>query len=242
MAVNNSLTQLNPEQNNKVVEYKAGEATVRLTPNMIRMYLVRGDNDNVSDQEVMMFLNLCKYQGLNPFLNEAYLIKFGNQPATIATGKEAITKRAMRNKKYEGQQAGVVIYNKETEELEYRTGSLVMKDETLVGGWAKVYVKDYQHPIEATVSLDEYIGLTKDGKVNAQWSRKPGTMIRKVALVQALREAFPEDLGGMYEASEVGVDFDETGSPTIEIIPDESVVNEPNNAPEPPPVEELEQF
>ena len=109
-----------------------------------------------------------------------------------------------------------------------------------------MYVKDYKHPIEATVSLDEYIGLTKDGKVNAQWSRKPGTMIRKVALTQALREAFPEDLGGMYEASEVGVDFDETGSPTI--IPAEPPVtgeapeNEPFDAPEPPPVEELEQF
>ena len=241
MAVNNSLTQLNAEQNERVVEYKAGDAMVRLTPNMIRMYLVRGNKENVTDQDVMLFLNLCKYQGLNPFLNEAYLIKYGNQPATVVTGKEAITKRAMRNKRYEGQQAGVVIYHDETEELEHRTGSMVMPGEQLVGGWAKVYVKGYQHPIEAVVSYNEYVGL-KDGKPNAQWSRKPGTMIRKVALTQALREAFPEDLGGMYEASEVGVDFDDTGVPAVELVLDENPTTDQNYAPEPPPVEELEQF
>ena len=34
----------------------------------------------------------------------------------------------------------------------------------------------------------------------------PATMIRKVALVQALREAFPSELSGMYDQSEMGVD------------------------------------
>lgn len=245
MAVNNSLAQMSPEQNNKVVEYKVGNEVVKLTPNMIKMYLVRG-NGNVTDQEVMMFLNLCKFQHLNPFLNEAYLIKFGNQPATIVTGKEAITKRAMRNETYEGQQAGVVIYHEDKEEFEYRTGSMVMQGEKLVGGWAKVYVKGYQNPIEAVVGYDEYVGL-KDGKPNQQWARKPGTMIRKVALVQALREAFPEDLGGMYDSSEMGVDFDDaTGAPpTIDIPQDEqpqSEIIEDFDDLGDAPMDELEQF
>ena len=224
-----------------------GGEIVKLTPNMIKMYLVRG-NGNVTDQEVMMFLNLCKFQHLNPFLNEAYLIKFGNQPATIVTGKEAITKRAMRNETYEGQQAGVVIYHEDTRELEYRSGSMVMQGEKLVGGWAKVYVKGYQNPIEAVVGYDEYVGL-KDGKPNQQWARKPGTMIRKVALVQALREAFPEDLGGMYDSSEMGVDFDDaTGAPpTIDIPQDEQPQSEiiedfDDLGNVPAPMDELEQF
>ena len=34
----------------------------------------------------------------------------------------------------------------------------------------------------------------------------PATMIRKTAMVQALREAFPETLGGLYIAEEQGVD------------------------------------
>lgn len=225
MAVNNNLGPKKPMAD-KAIEYKCGDETVKLSPSIIRRYLVNG-NGEVTDQEVAMFLNLCRFQHLNPFLREAYLIKFGNQPATIVTGKDAITKRAMRNPKYAGQQAGVVIFNSASGELEYRTGSLVMPNEMLVGGWAKVYVKDYDVPIEVSVAYQEYVGTTKNGEVNSQWSKKPATMIRKVALVQALREAFPEDLGGLYASEEMNIDLDETATsapvevpPTTETLPE----------------------
>ena len=209
-AVQNQLGQ-KKFNNAEPIEYKVGGETVKLSPSIIRKYLVNGGG-NVTDQEVAMFLNLCRYQHLNPFLREAYLVKYGNQPATIVTGKDAITKRAMRNPNYKGQQAGVVIYHEASEELEYRTGSLVMPGEALVGGWAKVYVKDYDVPIEAAVAIQEYIGTKSDGTVNSQWAKKPATMIRKVALVQALREAFPEDLDGMYSSEEMNVDLDESAT------------------------------
>lgn len=234
MAVNNNIAR-RPQQNDKTIEYKCGEETVKLSPSIIRNYLVNG-NGNVSDQEVGMFLNLCRFQHLNPFLREAYLIKFGNQPATIVTGKEAITKRAMRNPKYAGQQAGIVIFHDESGELEYRNGALLMSGEKLVGGWAKVYVKGYEVPIEAVVSYDEYVGVKNDGSVNGQWSKKPATMIRKVALVQALREAFPEDLGGLYASEEVGVDINETAMAPI----DTSVINDQPEQQEQPQPEEPE--
>lgn len=221
-SVNNSIkrSQNQADFESKVVEYKCGEEMVKISPNIIRKYLVNG-NGNVTDQEVAMFLNLCRYQHLNPFLREAYLIKFGGQPATIVTGKEAITKRAMRNPTFAGQQAGVVVQIVETGELEYRTGSMVLDGEVLVGGWAKVFVKGYEVPIEAVVSFQEYVGTKSDGSINGQWSKKPATMIRKVALVQALREAFPEDLGGLYASEEMGVDFDETAQAPVEVPPAE---------------------
>lgn len=221
MAVNNTLAPRKP-LTDKPIEYKCGEEIVKLSPTIIRQYLVNG-NGNVTDQEVVMFLNLCRFQHLNPFLREAYLIKFGNQPATIVTGKDAITKRAMRNPKYAGQQAGVVIFHQESGELEYRNGSLVMKDELLVGGWAKVFVKGYEVPIEVSVAYQEYVGTTKDGEVNSQWSKKPATMIRKVALVQALREAFPEDLGGLYASEEMNIDLDETATAAPVEIPQQDI-------------------
>jgi hypothetical protein len=40
------------------------------------------------------------------------------------------------------------------------------------------------------------------GKSN--WLTKPGTMIRKVAVAQALREAFPEEMSNLYEQEEMG--------------------------------------
>lgn len=202
MALQNTIANRQlPEK--KVVEYQVNGANVRLSPNIVRNYLTNGDGD-VTDQEVAMFINLCKYQGLNPLIKDAYLIKYGTQPATIVTSKDAIMKRAMRNEKYAGHQAGVIVLHKETGEMEYRTGAFTLSGEILIGGWARTYVKGYDVPIESAVSFEEYAGRKRDGSLNAMWATKPGVMIRKVALVTSLREAFPEQLQGMHASEEFG--------------------------------------
>jgi phage recombination protein Bet len=201
MAIKNQLTQA--KKNPMEIVFKAGEEDVKLSPSIVKNYLVSGDAERVTTQEVVMFMNLCKFQHLNPFLREAYLIKYGNQPATMVTGKAAFEKRAARCSAYAGFEAGVVVYD--GEHLDYRPGALVLPGEQLVGGWADVFVKGYERPVRAVVSLEEYIGRKKDGTVNGQWASKPATMIRKVAKIQALREAFPEDFQGMYSAEEMNV-------------------------------------
>ena len=65
------------------------------------------------------------------------------------------------------------------------------------------YVSKYKEPVHASVSLPEY----NTGK--SIWKTKPGTMIRKVAKCQALREAFPNAYAGLYAAAEMGI-ADET--------------------------------
>ncbi len=186
-----------------VVNYTTDSGSeVKLSPSIIRRYLVDGGG-NVSDQEVMMFLMLCKQQRLDPFLREAYLIKYGSGKATLVTGKEVFTKRAERHPDFRGMTAGVVVQKSDGGALEYREGSLVLKGEKLVGGWAKVWKANREVPYQNSVTFDEYVGLKKDGTVNSQWSNKPATMIRKVALVQTLREAFPETFSGMYDADEM---------------------------------------
>lgn len=233
MAVQNSMTQWQqaPAQASlpdKAVEYKVNNETVRLSPSIVRNYL-SGGNPKVTDQEVVMFINLCKYQKLNPLIKDAYLIKYGDKPATIVTSKDAILKRAVKNPKYQGHQAGVVVRNNNGT-IEYRIGSFVMPDELLIGGWAKTYVKDYQYPIEVAVAFKEYAGYTKDGKLNSMWASKPGVMIRKVALTASLREAFPDDMQGMYAAEEVG-----ESETTIEPVNmQEDVVVQPDPEPDNP--------
>lgn len=176
---------------------------VRLSPRIVQDFLTAGGGQ-ITSAEVVMFLNLCKYQRLNPFLREAYIIKYGNsQPATIVVGKETFTKRAKRNADYRGFQAGIITQDKETGAVEYRTGTFYLPGENVVGGWAKVFVNGWENPVEAQVAFEEYVGKKKDGEINSQWKGKPATMIRKVALVQALREAFPEDFTGMYDSSEI---------------------------------------
>lgn len=213
-------TELAEQKNTGLVEYEANGEMVKLSPAMIKRYLVSGGG-NVTDGEVMMFLSLCRYQHLNPFLKEAYLIKFGStDPATIVTGKDVFTKRADANPNYKGKKAGVVVLKKDGS-IEEREGTMVLPDEKLVGGWAKVFIKD-KEPEYQSVSFEEYAGRKKDGTLNSQWSKKPATMIRKVAVVQALREAFPDRFQGMYaqeefaEVSDIKLDTEKIVAQEIE--------------------------
>lgn len=199
------------------VNYEVGGQQIQLTPALVKQYLVSGDARAITNEEVGMFMMLCKSQSLNPFNREAYLIKFGNKPATMITGKDTFTKRANRNPNYEGTEAGVIVVNLKGE-IEYREGSFYIKGkEQLVGGWAKVHTKNKKYADMITVSYDEYEGKKNDGKPNSNWAARPGTMIRKVALVQALREAFPEDFGGMYTAEEMWVDEAELNTKPVNV-------------------------
>jgi hypothetical protein len=68
------------------------------------------------------------------------------------------------------------------------------------------------------VKLSEY----DTGK--SLWNGKKATMIRKVALVHALREAFPSTFGALYDESEVRVDAESTAR---EVPPEDLPVLDP---------------
>lgn len=191
--------------NDQITQYMTEHGKVSLSPDIIRRYLVSGEPEKVTGQEIVMFLTLCKYQKLNPFLREAYLIKFGNDPATIVTGKEVFTKRAAKNPNSNGWKAGVTVQLASSDLLE-REGTLVLDGEKLVAGWCEVRRKDWEQPIKAVASMKEYQRFKRDGTPMANWKSMPATMIRKVAIVQALREAFPEDLQGLYSPEEMPID------------------------------------
>lgn len=173
----------------KPMEYEVNGEAVKLTGNTIKSYLVSG-NGNVTDQEAVMFMQLCKFQKLNPFLKEAYLVKFNNSPAQIITSKEAFMKRANSDPHFKGIKAGIIVQR--GEELKKLNGAIKLPKDILIGGWAEVKRDDREYPITVEISLDEF------GKSQSTWKQMPMNMIRKTAMVNALREAFPESLGAMY--------------------------------------------
>lgn len=224
--VNNvkELTRIERNVEGGTVEYDTETGRVRLSPEIIKKYLVSGDQTKVTDAEIIMFLKLCQHQKLNPFLREAYLIKYGEEPATIVVSKDVFVKRASKNPLCSGWEAGVIV-RKENGELEYRKGSLVLNGEELVGGWARVYRKDWQVPIEITVSLSEYLRRKKDGQPMRSWREMPATMIRKVALEQVLREAFATEFEGLYGAEEMPVEPQELSKEPV-VLPQSSYVTD----------------
>lgn len=184
------------------VAYTVAGQEVKLSYQIVRDFLTKGTGQ-VSDQDLVQFISICKFNQLNPFLNEAYLVKFGNQPAQMIVSKEAMFKRAEANESYEGFKAGIIV--KRGEDVLELEGNFKLPSDTLLGGWAEVHRKDRKFPIIAKVTLGEY------DKKQSTWNEKPLTMISKIAKVQAMREAFPAQLGAMYTNEEQTTTIDVTG-------------------------------
>lgn len=203
VAQNPQNGQQKQQQNELCVKYYIGDNEIKLTPSIVQNYIVGNAEAKITPVEFKFFTELCKVRKLNPFLNEAYLIKYGSQPAQLVVGKDAIIKRAVLNEKYDGMESGIIAYNENTGEEIERQGTYVPKGYELTGGWAKVYVKNRKYPSYVSVNLSEVAQTKKDGTLNSNWASKPATMVEKVAKVRALREAFVDDLGGMYDADEL---------------------------------------
>lgn len=173
------------------------------TPKDIKRFF---DPQNLlTEKQVGQALSLIKGRNLNPLANEVYIVaykkKTGGTEFSLIVSKEAFLKRAAQNPNYEGFEAGIVVTDKDGV-MHERKGALMLSDDTLIGGWARVYRKNFKVPVEVFVSRGEY------DKKQSTWNSMPATMIRKTALVNALREAFPEDLGNMYTEDDGGETFD----------------------------------
>lgn len=141
-----------------------------------------------SDQELIMGLQIAKTYNLNPLKREIYFVKYGTETMQVLTGYEVYLKRAERSGKYQGMKA-------------WTEGSI--KEENLKA-CIEVNVKEWPKPLYHEVYYNEYVQRKKDGSINRFWATKPFTMIKKVAVSQAFRLAFPDEFDGMpYTSDEV---------------------------------------
>jgi len=179
------------------VSYASAFGEVSLTSETVKKYLVRG-NAAVSDQEILLFMELCKYQKLNPFTNEVFLIKFGNDPAQAVVGRDAYLRRAYENPDYLGYESGITVLR--GNDVVQKSGACIYPGEKVIGGWAKVRRK--LNGIQTETFKEA--GLSEYDRGIANWKSKPALMICKVAESQALRAAFPIDYAGIYSMDEIG--------------------------------------
>lgn len=197
-----------------VTDIQTAEKSFLENPQTLNSAIVRKYLDpkgTATDEELAYFIAQAKVQNLNPFTKEIYFIKYGNQPAQIVVALKAFQKKADAHPEFDGMESGI-IYEKDGE-IKRSDGAFLPKDADILGGWATVYRKDRSHPTKIEVTFSEYDNskIRKEGPVNTYgkenkpntWDDKPSIMIRKVAIVTALREAFPNELGGVYEADEL---------------------------------------
>jgi len=151
-----------------------------------------------NEREIVFFMELCRAQRLNPFLNEAFLVKYG-QDAQMITAEVVFERRANAHPDFKGIKSGVVYLDADGSICK-REGAATYTEagEKLIGGWANV-IRDGREDTYAEIPLREY------SKNQSTWKTMPGTMIVKCARAAALRKAFPTDFEGMYMREELQV-------------------------------------
>lgn len=186
------------EQNALTVSYDVLGTHVELDLQFVKSYLVRGNPDKITDQEIVFFMNTCKMQKLNPLVaGEVYCIKFGNEPAQMVVGKGAYLRRAFEHPDYLCKEDGIVVVRED--DILQKEGCCLYPGETLLGGWCRVHF--IRNGKERTAFKE--VQLAEYDKGQANWKSKPATMINKVAISQCVREAFPKDYEGLYSEEEM---------------------------------------
>ena len=185
------------EQNALTVSYDVLGTHVELDLQFVKSYLVRGNPEKITDQEIVFFMNTCKMQKLNPLVaGEVYCIKFGNEPAQMVVGKGAYLRRAFEHPDYLCKEDGIVVMR--GKDILQKEGCCLYPGETLLGGWCRVHF--IRNGKERTAFKE--VQFTEYDKGQANW-KKPATMINKVAISQCVREAFPKDYEGLYSEEEM---------------------------------------
>lgn len=151
-----------------------------------------------SDNDAIKFMMMCQARRLNPFEGDSFLIGYDGKDGptySLITAHQAFLKRAELHPEYNGMKSGVIVGRKDQVlDLE---GDFYLEGDTVMGGWATVYFKNREHPMNKRVRLKRF------QKQFGIWQEDPAGMIVKCAEADALRSSFPTMLGGLYLREEV---------------------------------------
>lgn len=195
-----TTVQTKEDANKRFTITTTSGSQIVLTKDTVQKYLT--GNTQISDSEFNMFFQLCKEYKVNPYLREAYIIKYGSQAAQIVIDYKFLQARAEKDPHFRGMKTGIVVLDKDGNEKE-KNSTIVLPNETLIAGWCEILRSDRDCPTKVYCMFSEY----NTGKSN--WNSKPTFMIVKVAKAQALREAFPNMIKSNIYTQEEASTFEE---------------------------------
>lgn len=192
------------KQEERSITYQAADGNeVRLTPDIVKKYLVQGKGELVTVPELMYFLNICRARRMNPLVKDCYLVKYTEKEnAAIITSVDFFRKRARAQKDCKGWKKGVIVKTKDGQVRD--SYGLVLKDEELVGGWFEAQPDGWLNPFRLEVNLSGYLKKNGEGKLTRFWqAENQPTMIAKVAEAQGLRSLWPDEFQQIYSEDEM---------------------------------------
>lgn len=140
-----------------------------------------------TDAELKLFLYQAKRTGLDPLTRQIYFIKMGGRPVMMSS-IDGFRIVANRSGDYAGQDEPEYIYNAQMPGRPECAKVRVYKwhkDQRYLAATGIAFWNEYNVP------------------GSQAWQKMPHVMLAKVAESLALRKAFPQDLSGIYEESEM---------------------------------------
>jgi phage recombination protein Bet len=148
-----------------------------------------GLSAELTEAEKTQFVSVCQAFGLNPFKREVYATVYGEgsyRRFSVIVGYETYLKRADRSGKLDGWSSRIEGSGDDMRAI------------------VEIHRKDWTEPLIHEVFFIEVIQKKKDGSPTSFWSKMPRFQLKKVAISQGFRLAFPDELGGLpYDASEL---------------------------------------
>jgi phage recombination protein Bet len=159
----------------------------------------------LTDSEKLQFIEISQAFKLNPFKREIHVAVYGEgeyRRLSIITGYEVYLKRAERTGMLDGWKAWVEGEGEQMKAL------------------VEIHRKDWSEPFVHEVYWREAVQKKKDGTLTAFWTKQPKFQLKKVAISQGFRLAFPDELGGLpYDASELPEAEALTAVSTVSAVP-----------------------
>lgn len=170
-----------------------------------------------TDQELLLFLTICKQKGLDPLGKQVWFIKYKPNSAPIMTASiDGLRLIAIRSGEYNGSNGA------------YWCGEDGVWKDVWVSSKPPVaakfvcYRKGCDHPFTGVALFKEY----NNPNPSSIWKNIPTHMLAKVAESMALRKAFPAELSGLYEQSEIR-DLEVVDTQVVESKPKQPVQQKP---------------
>lgn len=165
----------------KDVEYETTLGTVKLNPAIVRRWC-----KEASETEAFEFIQFCRFMGLNPYLHEAYLVKYGSDPAQVIVDYHWFIRRTAQLEGYKGYRSGVIIQR--GDDIMEMKDAFCLPTDRLLGAWCEVDIEGLS-PFRVALPLDQMQQTKRDGNPNHFWKKMPNLMAEKVVIAQAHRRA-----------------------------------------------------
>ena len=163
-----------------------GGLVPELTPKAVKDFLC----PRASNEEIAVFVALCRSRRLNPFEGDAFIVKLEGHPAYYVISFRKLIEPCVLHPTFSRYEYGLILMvNGKPEE---RVGEFYLPNEKIVGAWVRIWQKTQPEPFTHRIAFEPWMKtFPKSNDPMGMWKTNPAHMICKTAVTQGFRYLYP---------------------------------------------------